>query len=268
MSPCFWASQLTVSGFGLGICHELLRNLSVDSGVPVPSAVPQLAALPSPLSGLLDGPGAAAASTAASLPRPHPTFTLVLACRSEKNAIAARDAVLARHKKDLAARRRKGIPVPYGWEEGLRVEYELVDLDSVGGDKGLLSFARRIGDKYPHVTSLFLNAGYAAFKQVVMGRFMMQVLTNGLIHALHRPRYNIENVGERSADGERGSVWGVNVLAPYILVSGSRSPDDTLSLTPFCRPRSLLPSSARRPRRSPSNPVWCTPRRSRPTPRA
>lgn len=220
MSPCFWASQLTVSGFGLGICHELLRNLSVDSGVPVPSAVPQLAALPSPLSGLLDGPGAAAASTAASLPRPHPTFTLVLACRSEKNAIAARDAVLARHKKDLAARRRKGIPVPYGWEEGLRVEYELVDLDSVGGDKGLLSFARRIGDKYPHVTSLFLNAGYAAFKQVVMGRFMMQVLTNGLIHALHRPRYNIENVGERSADGERGSVWGVNVLAPYILVSG------------------------------------------------
>lgn len=151
------------------------------------------------------------------MPEPHPTLTLVLACRSSSNAAEARDKILAQHRTELEARRRSGGDVPEGWEEGLRVEYELVDLDAVGGPKGLLSFADRLASRYPHITTLFLNAGYAAFKQVVIPRFMLQIVTDGFLHALHHPRYNIEDVGARSADGERGKVWGVNVLAPYIL---------------------------------------------------
>lgn len=158
----------------------------------------------------------AAARTAASLPRPHPTLTLVLACRTESNAQAARKAILERHAADLAKRRRRSQPVPYGWEEGLRVEYELVDLDSVGGDRGVLAFAERVRARYPHITSLFLNAGYAAFTRVDIPKALLQFATEGL-RALYRPRFNDENVGERSRDGERGSVWGVNVLAPYLL---------------------------------------------------
>lgn len=187
---------------------------------PVPCAIPQPTALPPSLSGLLDAPGASkAARTAARLPEPHPTLTLVLACRSEKNALEAREIILKRHKKDLAKRRRKGEVIPKGWEEGLKIEYELVDLDAVGGPKGILAFTRRISERYPHVTSLFLNAGYAAFKQVVIPRFMLQIITDGFLHALHHPRYNIEEIGAMSADGERGMVWGVNVLSPYIMVS-------------------------------------------------
>jgi len=36
---------------------------------------------------------------------------------------------------------------------------------------------------------------------------------------LSMPKYNIEQEGAMSADGERGMVWGINVLAPYILAS-------------------------------------------------
>jgi len=46
-----------------------------------------------------------------------------------------------------------------------------------------------------------------------------QVLTDGFKTAATYPRFYIEEQGRMSADGERGMVWGVNVLAPYILAS-------------------------------------------------
>lgn len=153
------------------------------------------------------------------MPSPHPSLTLILACRSQSNADEARAKILAQHAHDLATRRSGGEIIPAAWEEGLRVETELVDLDSVGGPKGVLSFTQRVKERYPHVTSLFLNAGFAAITEVVIPRFILQILTHGLLHALHHPRYNTEEVGARSADGERGRVWGINVLAPYIIVS-------------------------------------------------
>lgn len=209
-------AQSDNSGFGLGICNALLQNLSVPSGASIPVATAQVSALSPALAASFD---AGAASAAAAMPRPHPTLTLVLACRSEANAVQARAAILAQHKRDLAARRRAGTPVPEGWEEGLRVEYELVDLDALGGSRGTLAFAQRMRARYPHITALFLNAGYAAITEVNIPRFMGQVLSDGPLQALHHPRYNVEDVGLRSADGERGRVWGVNVLAPYVLVS-------------------------------------------------
>ncbi|TXT03867.1 hypothetical protein VHUM_04290 [Vanrija humicola] len=202
------------SGFGLGLCHALLANLSTV-GAPVPAAVPQASALAPALRGKLEDGDAARGS--AVIPAPHPALTLVLAVRSAANAEDARTALLARHRADLLARRAAGVPVPDGWEDSLRVEYELVDLDHVGGDRGVLAFAARVRARYPHVTSLFLNAGYAAITQVVIPRFMWSIVTDGPLYALHHPRYNIEEVGARSADGERGRVWGINVLAPYIL---------------------------------------------------
>lgn len=211
-------TTLTPSGFGLGICQALLSNLSVCGDTPVPCAVPTESSLPPALAPLLSDEGSAAARTAARMPSPHPTLTLILACRSEKNATAARTKILDAHNAELAARRKRGIPIPDGWIEGLRVEFEPVDLDAVGGPNGILAFTRRIASKYPYVTSLFLNAGFAAFKQVVIPRFMWQIITDGYRHALHHPRYNIEEIGARSADGERGRVWGVNVLSPYIMV--------------------------------------------------
>ncbi|BEI79618.1 hypothetical protein CcaverHIS002_0101470 [Cutaneotrichosporon cavernicola] len=197
------------SGFGLGLCHDLLANLSVGVGQRVPAAQPRPTAIAPRLLN--------SETKAGIMPSPHPTLTLILACRSQRNADEARAKILEQHTQDLRMRRSAGESIPPGWEEGLRVESELVDLDCVGGPKGLLSFCQRISAKYPHVTSLFLNAGYAAITEVVIPRFILQILTKGLLHALHHPRYNTEEIGARSADGERGRVWGVNVLAPYII---------------------------------------------------
>jgi 3-keto steroid reductase len=148
----------------------------------------------------------------------------VLACRSKRNAEEARSKLLEAHAAELSARRKRGERVPEGWEDGLRIEYETVDLDCVGGPTGVLAFGERMRARYPYITSLFLNAGYAAITQVVIPRFLMQIATDGYLHALHHPRYNIEDVGARSADGERGRVWGINVLAPYVMVSIQSEP--------------------------------------------
>jgi 3-keto steroid reductase len=204
------------SGFGLGLCHDLLANLSVGVGQRVPAAQPRPTAIAPSLTDLGSMEKAPSEPTGV-MPSPHPSLTLVLACRSQKNAEEARAKILEQHAHDLQTRRSAGEVIPAGWEEGLRVEYELVDLDCVGGPTGVLSFCQRISAKYPHVTSLFLNAGYAAITEVVIPRFILQILTKGLLHSLHHPRYNTEEIGARSADGERGRVWGVNVLAPYII---------------------------------------------------
>lgn len=213
---------LTASGFGLGLCHDLLANLSVGVGQRVPAAQPRPTAIAPCLTDLGSMEKAPSEPTGV-MPSPHPSLTLVLACRSQKNAEEARAKILEQHAHDLQTRRSAGEVIPTGWEEGLRVEYELVDLDCVGGPTGVLSFCQRISAKYPHVTSLFLNAGYAAITEVVIPRFILQILTKGLLHSLHHPRYNTEEIGARSADGERGRVWGVNVLAPYIIVSPNKA---------------------------------------------
>jgi 3-keto steroid reductase len=206
----------------MGICQSLLTNLSSAGAIPPAASLPSFTSVPPSLKPLLETDGGVrAARVAARIPEPHPTLTLVLACRSEKNAIEAREKLLEEHKKLLKLRRWRGDDVPEDWEQELRIEYELVDLDSVGGDKGVLSFSRRLAQRYPHVTSLYLNAGYASFTNIVIPKFLLQMVTHGFFHALHHPRYNIEEVGKRSADGERGMVWGVNVLAPYIIVSES-----------------------------------------------
>ena len=50
-------------------------------------------------------------------------------------------------------------------------------------------------------------------------RFIWQIFTQGLIRPITYGTFSSEHAGIMSADGRRGKVWGVNVLAPYILVS-------------------------------------------------
>lgn len=40
-----------------------------------------------------------------------------------------------------------------------------------------------------------------------------------IVGSVTEPNYLIQEAGRKSADGERGAVWGVNVLSAYILVS-------------------------------------------------
>lgn len=79
--------------------------------------------------------------------------------------------------------------------------------------------ATRVEIRYPHITSLYLNAGMAVYKGNNYFKFITQTLSEGFLAPLTEPKYNVEHVGVKSADGERGMCWGVNCLAPYIMVS-------------------------------------------------
>ncbi|WVQ82968.1 hypothetical protein IAT38_005104 [Cryptococcus sp. DSM 104549] len=205
------------SGYGLGICQQLLTNLSLPSGYPMPASMPQATSLPPSLQHLLSSSCEAAVS-ASKAAQPNTTLTLILACRSEAKANIAREALLKRHKKELEKRKKQGVPEKEGWWDGLRIVWEGVNLDSVGGENGVLAFCQRLIDRYPHITSLFLNAGMAAFTGLSYWLFFKQIALEGMPLAMSKPAYNIETRGARSADGERGLVWGTNVLAPYIMI--------------------------------------------------
>ena len=125
--------------------------------------------------------------------------------------------MLREHKRELSLRKKRRQPVREGWDAGLRLVAEECDLASVGGPRGLLALTERLKASYPHITSLYLNAGLAAFTSLNWGRFIGQVIMDGYAYATSHPVYMNERVGWVTADG-RGVVWSTNTLAPYILV--------------------------------------------------
>ncbi|WVQ95483.1 hypothetical protein IAU59_002580 [Kwoniella sp. CBS 9459] len=202
------------SGFGLGLCQQLLANLSLPPDAEIPASKPQSTALPPSLQYLLHRPPS---ETTTHIPSPPPTLTLILACRSEKKAIEAREILLKKHTKDLEDRKRRGDRVREGWTDGLRVVWEGVDADSPGGKNGVLAFCERLKERHPHLTALFLNAGMGAFSGLSYWEFFKQTVQEGMIVAMSQPRYQYEFKGAMTEDGERGLVWSTNVLAPYIM---------------------------------------------------
>ena len=72
--------------------------------------------------------------------------------------------------------------------------------------------------RYPHITSLYLNAGLGPYTGVNFLKIIQQFCRDGFYWFIANPQYMIEAKGVMSADGERGMTWGVNVLAPYIMV--------------------------------------------------
>ncbi|OCF31811.1 3-keto sterol reductase [Kwoniella heveanensis BCC8398] len=202
------------SGFGLGLCQQLLYNLSFPPGSDIPAAKPQSTALPPSLQYLLHQPPSA---TTPHIPSPPPALTLILACRSETKAIEAKEILLKRHLRDLENRKKRGEKVREGWRDGLRVVWEGVDLDSPGGQNGVLAFCERLKERYPHITTLCLNAGMGAWSGLNYWTFFKQMVQDGMPLAMSQPKYQYETKGAMSRDGERGLVWGTNVLAPYIM---------------------------------------------------
>ncbi|WVQ73233.1 hypothetical protein IAR50_002799 [Cryptococcus sp. DSM 104548] len=204
------------SGYGFGICQELLTELSLPSSVPMRASTPQKTALAPSLQHLLHSPNSTEPTHSSP---PDTTLTIILACRSEKKALEARDLLISGHLEELAKRRKEGkIGEKAGWREGLRIEWEGLDLDSPGGQNGVLGFCERLGEIYPHITTLYLNAGMGAFSGLSYYKFIKQICLEGLPIALSQPYFNEEIQGVRTKDGERGLVWGTNVLAPYIMV--------------------------------------------------
>lgn len=71
---------------------------------------------------------------------------------------------------------------------------------------------------YPHLTTLVLNAGMGAFIGIDWAGAFRQLFTD-LVGCVSEPNFLMEERGRKSADGQRGAVWGINVLSGYILVS-------------------------------------------------
>ncbi|ORY29655.1 hypothetical protein BCR39DRAFT_531477 [Naematelia encephala] len=214
------------AGFGFGICVQLLRNLSLPSGTPLPLTA-QVSKIPDSPASLKDN-CSSSSSSSELLARPPPTFTLILACRSQARAEKARTLLLARHDKELARRKKRGLPIREGWREGLRVEWEAVDLDAMGGKN-------EYWQKYPHITSLYLNAGITNTPGLNWLAFVKQIFVDGLSYAVSHPTFVLERAGVMSADGERGMPWGINVFAPYIL---ARELEPMLRRSPASLPHS------------------------------
>jgi 3-keto steroid reductase len=171
---------------------------------------------------------------------PPPSLTLILACRSKARAQEAKDVLLKGHEAELERRLDAGLPVREGWRDGLRIEFEPIDMDAVGGSNGVLAFCERVKERwvsfrlevlsasltltrYPHITTMYLNAGLGSYQGLSIPRFVWQMLTDGLVWAISNPKYQVEIAGAMSADRQRGMVWGINVLAPYIMVSSRSS---------------------------------------------
>lgn len=72
--------------------------------------------------------------------------------------------------------------------------------------------------RYPYLTTLVLNAGMGAFLGLDWYAAARQFFTDP-VGCVSEPDYIVQEKGKMSADGERGGVWGVNVLSTYILVS-------------------------------------------------
>ena len=80
------------------------------------------------------------------------------------------------------------------------------------------------GHSHHHITTLFLNAGMGPYIGFNVHLWAKSLATRGIIATFSRPgTWTIEEMGQMSADGERGMAWGVNVLASYILVGHSLS---------------------------------------------
>ncbi|ODO10136.1 hypothetical protein I350_02364 [Cryptococcus amylolentus CBS 6273] len=207
---------LSPGGYGFGICQQLLTNLSLPSSVPMRASTPQQSALAPSLQHLLQSPKSAEPTKSSP---PNTTLTIILACRSETKALEARDRLIFGHLEELAKRKKEGkVGEKPGWREGLRIEWEGLDLDSPGGKYGALAFCEKLGEKYPHITTLYLNAGMGAFAGLSYYKFIKQICLEGMLVALSQPNYNEEIQGATTEDGERGLVWATNVLAPYIMV--------------------------------------------------
>ena len=74
--------------------------------------------------------------------------------------------------------------------------------------------------RYPYISHLIFNAGGASFVRIDYLRVVKQLFTRGLLDLVTHPDFNVENVGETSADG-LGWVWQFNVFWHYVLVRSS-----------------------------------------------
>ncbi|KAL1747740.1 hypothetical protein HDZ31DRAFT_60920 [Schizophyllum fasciatum] len=141
---------------------------------------------------------------------PYAGLTLIMACRRRKNAEEARENLL-KTLDELVER----TPTDRARTFKAELRIDIVDLD-LSSLTSVFAAARTLRERYSYISHLIFNAGGASFVRIDFLKVVRQLFTRGLLNIVTHPEYNVENVGETSADG-LGYVWQFNVFGHYAL---------------------------------------------------
>lgn len=142
------------SGVGLGIATRLLTQLAFPSrGPPSDSLVQTLprALVPLPLSASSASPSGFSEKPLPCPFTPNSGLTLILACRSEKRALAAREEILKSYQTALGLMGGVTVEERKWFRESLEIVWEDVDLSEM---KNVYSFIERVQDRYVSSSTL------------------------------------------------------------------------------------------------------------------
>jgi 3-keto steroid reductase len=205
------------SGVGFGICQRLLSNfLGLEQPV---ESLPQATATPGD-----------------RLPCPYAPctrLTIIMACRSQKQAEDARRRLLEKLDEEIEYRSEKGSSEQRARYKKFR---ETVRLDILSLELSLSSSVLDFCDmvqqryeisciillftdpcvRYPYVSHLIFNAGNAPWIGIDWLAAIFAVITN-FMRAVTYPRFKLQQTGLMSEEGF-GYTWMCNVFGHFILV--------------------------------------------------
>jgi len=189
------------SGVGFGICRRLLLQLSQSTP---PDACPQF--LPVHPKVPFRTPKFAVA--------PCDGLTLILACRNEKRALAARKSLLEDFESHILKERTRagydGHAERFAKNLDVRIHtIDTADLSSV------FRFGRELRQKYPYISHLICNAGGAVFEGIDWLGALYQIACQPII-GVTVTEFKIQRAGVVGPDG-LGLVWQSNVFSHYAL---------------------------------------------------
>ncbi|KIP09853.1 hypothetical protein PHLGIDRAFT_102186 [Phlebiopsis gigantea 11061_1 CR5-6] len=189
------------SGIGFGICERLLSDLSHT--LP-PDAKPQFKSL---------SPGTAAQDVAPT--ESYDGATLILACRSEKKALEAKQRLLQGLDRRIAAGRRRADYDGHAdvFRANLKIGFHQVDMSDA---HSVFQFCEEIARTYPYVSHLVCNAGCAFWTGVDKLSAVRSILNRGLIWSITLPPFKLQHTGKMSVDG-LGCTWQSNIFGHYIM---------------------------------------------------
>ncbi|KAJ3283313.1 hypothetical protein HK104_010448 [Borealophlyctis nickersoniae] len=134
---------------------------------------------------------------------PAPSVKILLACRNRVKATAARATLIAEFFKD----RQK---------EGEKV-LEIVEVDT-GCAASVKAMCDDIKKRFTHLSTLILNAGIMPISHIDLATGLKNVLTRPRYVAKTGGGFVVQPVGKKTASGEWGHVFGVNVGGHFGMV--------------------------------------------------
>ncbi|THH33802.1 hypothetical protein EUX98_g466 [Antrodiella citrinella] len=141
-------------------------------------------------------------------------LTLILACRNEQRALAARQQLLEDFDSHVHKERtRPGYNgLAERFRDNLDIRIHTVDTANLSS---VFRFARELAQKYPYISHLICNAGGAVFTGLDWIGALYQIACQPVI-GVTVTEFKIQRAGVIGPDG-LGLVWQSNVFSHYVL---------------------------------------------------